>query len=278
MVQEKKKRILEASIELFAKQGYHATSVQEIVNEADMAKGSFYNYFDSKDELITTLYHYYFGQIQHQMDEAKQDAVNPRDSLERQLEIFFNFLLSNKSLIIMLLQDQVPIHEDFEEFVRKSRQQNFNWVSSNILEIYGEEIEPYLIDATILFMGILQSYSSWLVIDQDSMQPNRLPKFLINRLDDLCTQLMARKEEPLVNRLPDYLMETELIIQEIDQKLMIVQLDEAAQQRANEAMAVLKKQIRKDNKEAIVIESMLQILVQIDEIKDEVEKLQSLIK
>jgi len=48
-------RILEASIELFESQGYEATTVQQIATRADVAKGTFFNYFSSKEDLILEL-------------------------------------------------------------------------------------------------------------------------------------------------------------------------------------------------------------------------------
>lgn len=48
---EKQILIMEEVVKLFAEKGLHATSVQEIVKKCEMAKGSFYNYFKSKEEL-----------------------------------------------------------------------------------------------------------------------------------------------------------------------------------------------------------------------------------
>ena len=66
----RQKQIIEASIELFAKKGYHATSVQEIVDEANIAKGSFYNYFESKEDLILSMYDYYHALLTENMNKA----------------------------------------------------------------------------------------------------------------------------------------------------------------------------------------------------------------
>lgn len=49
-------RILEASIELFENQGYEATTVQQIATRAEVAKGTFFNYFSSKEDLILELH------------------------------------------------------------------------------------------------------------------------------------------------------------------------------------------------------------------------------
>jgi AcrR family transcriptional regulator len=45
-------RIREAALDLFYKQGYHATGITQIIKHADVAKASFYDHFPSKDDLL----------------------------------------------------------------------------------------------------------------------------------------------------------------------------------------------------------------------------------
>ena len=51
---EKRSRILAEGIELMLRKGYHGTGIQEIVAAAGVPKGSFYNYFKSKEDFILT--------------------------------------------------------------------------------------------------------------------------------------------------------------------------------------------------------------------------------
>lgn len=52
-VREKSRtRIMNAAIELFAKKGYHATSISNIAAKAGIAKGLMYHYFKSKSDLL----------------------------------------------------------------------------------------------------------------------------------------------------------------------------------------------------------------------------------
>ncbi|MGE0268890.1 MAG: TetR/AcrR family transcriptional regulator [Candidatus Omnitrophota bacterium] len=46
-----KDRILEAATDLFYRQGYNATGIQQIIDEAGVSKGTFYTHFATKDEL-----------------------------------------------------------------------------------------------------------------------------------------------------------------------------------------------------------------------------------
>ena len=45
-------RLYTASIELFTEQGYEETSIEDITERADVARGTFFNYFDRKEEVI----------------------------------------------------------------------------------------------------------------------------------------------------------------------------------------------------------------------------------
>lgn len=49
--EDKKERVMDAAIDEFAKHTYHKASITRIVNKADIAKGSFYQYFEDKKDL-----------------------------------------------------------------------------------------------------------------------------------------------------------------------------------------------------------------------------------
>ncbi|HEY2673846.1 MAG TPA: TetR/AcrR family transcriptional regulator [Rugosimonospora sp.] len=51
------RRVLDAAVDLFAEQGFDATSVQEVVERAQVTKGAMYHYFRSKDDLLYAIYH-----------------------------------------------------------------------------------------------------------------------------------------------------------------------------------------------------------------------------
>jgi len=54
--QDKRRLILDAAVRVFARQGFHACRVSDIADEAGVAYGLVYHYFDSKDEVLDTLF------------------------------------------------------------------------------------------------------------------------------------------------------------------------------------------------------------------------------
>jgi AcrR family transcriptional regulator len=54
--EDKRQLILAAAVRVFARKGYHTCRVGDIAEEAGVAHGLLYHYFDSKDELLETIF------------------------------------------------------------------------------------------------------------------------------------------------------------------------------------------------------------------------------
>jgi AcrR family transcriptional regulator len=53
---DKRRLILDAAVRVFARQGFHGCRVSDIADEARVAYGLVYHYFDSKEEILDTLF------------------------------------------------------------------------------------------------------------------------------------------------------------------------------------------------------------------------------
>lgn len=61
-----RKAIMHATIELIAEKGYENVVVEDITKRAGIAKGTFYNYYRQKDDVITEFSNSYFSKIEDQ--------------------------------------------------------------------------------------------------------------------------------------------------------------------------------------------------------------------
>ncbi|MFZ0341714.1 MAG: TetR/AcrR family transcriptional regulator [Gaiellaceae bacterium] len=55
-VEDKRRQLLDAAVRVFARKGFHASRVGDIAEEAGVAHGLLYHYFDSKDELLEAIF------------------------------------------------------------------------------------------------------------------------------------------------------------------------------------------------------------------------------
>jgi TetR/AcrR family transcriptional regulator, cholesterol catabolism regulator len=126
---EVRDRIRAAALSLFRERGYEATTVEEIAERADVAKGTFFNYFPRKDSLLVAL-----GE---EMMEQLQDELGPQaewtGSAQEQVLRFFLALGSfverdpevSKVMMIenlrtfWLRQEKDPVEVAFEAISRK---------------------------------------------------------------------------------------------------------------------------------------------------------------
>jgi TetR/AcrR family fatty acid metabolism transcriptional regulator len=80
---DKRRQILDAAIRVFARQGFHATRVADIADEAGVAYGLVYHYFKSKEEVLNELFSERWSLLLAAIDEADRSAdLAPRAKLE----------------------------------------------------------------------------------------------------------------------------------------------------------------------------------------------------
>lgn len=56
LITKRREQILETALDLFRKQGYHKTTMREICDCSQVNRGSFYDYFESKEDILVYLY------------------------------------------------------------------------------------------------------------------------------------------------------------------------------------------------------------------------------
>jgi TetR/AcrR family transcriptional regulator, cholesterol catabolism regulator len=80
---ERRRQIMEHAATRFADNGYHPTSVADIVTGLGVGKGVFYWYFDSKEELFREL----LREAQHDLRRRQQQAIGAEPDPIRRLEL-----------------------------------------------------------------------------------------------------------------------------------------------------------------------------------------------
>lgn len=79
--QDKRRLILDAAVRVFARQGFHACRVSDIADEAGVAYGLVYHYFESKDEVLDTLFLERWNVMLELIREVDAEALPVRDKL-----------------------------------------------------------------------------------------------------------------------------------------------------------------------------------------------------
>jgi AcrR family transcriptional regulator len=120
---ELRERLFRAALQLFAQKGYSETTVEDITNAADVGKGTFFNYFPSKEHILAAFGRMQMDKVQAAVDEAPTTKLPIREIL-RQLAIeAVSEPAQNPAMVRALLQanlSSAPVRETMREIHTKA--------------------------------------------------------------------------------------------------------------------------------------------------------------
>nr|WP_309101359.1 helix-turn-helix domain-containing protein [Fredinandcohnia onubensis] len=180
----KKQLIMEKALELFAKQGFEATSVQQITEQCGISKGAFYLSFKSKDELIIALIDQFMEQIFSDIDHLVR---NKKDTENLLFEYYYVSLQSFKE------------HSHFANILMKEYTQSLNEklilkmhyydklgntvILLMIDRIYGEKAEHIKYDLLYCIKGFMRMYSELFLYQLVPLDIDLLCQSLVEKTD-----------------------------------------------------------------------------------------------
>jgi AcrR family transcriptional regulator len=152
---DRKQHVIGMAHQLFIEKGFQATSIQDILEYSGISKGTFYNYFSSKNELLIAI----FKTIFKKMDKERDELLIGKDKSD--IEIFVKQMelqmKSNKKNKLFTLFEEVMFSndEDLKQFIKRGHLMMLRWLYNRFIDIFGECKKPFLLDCAIMFMGIL---------------------------------------------------------------------------------------------------------------------------
>src|SRR4030081_839015 len=78
---EIRERLFRAALELFARKGFVETTVTDITEAADVGKGTFFNYFPSKDHILIAFGEMQLGKLEAAIENARRTNMAIGDLL-----------------------------------------------------------------------------------------------------------------------------------------------------------------------------------------------------
>ena len=101
--EEKRRLLLDAAVRGFARQGYHASRVGDIAEEAGVAYGLLYHYFDSKEDVLLTVFRDTWRALIETIESVKQAGDAPREQLRKVAEILLRSWRRDPELVRVLV-------------------------------------------------------------------------------------------------------------------------------------------------------------------------------
>jgi AcrR family transcriptional regulator len=101
---ELRERLFRAALVLFGKKGYAETTVEDITEAADVGKGTFFNYFPTKEHILMAFGEMQLGKLEAIVRDAKQSDLPMRDVLRMLVLRMTEEPIRNPAIVRALLQ------------------------------------------------------------------------------------------------------------------------------------------------------------------------------
>jgi AcrR family transcriptional regulator len=136
--EERRSRLTQAALAMFAARGYHETSVDDIVARARMSKSAFYEQFDSKERCFREVLAQEGGELIHAVIAAAAGGQDHRDRMRRGIHAFVVTCYKRSTVARLMLVESVGLSPSVEE-VRHQLQERF-------AHMVAEEVRQALLD------------------------------------------------------------------------------------------------------------------------------------
>lgn len=133
--EEKRKRIAQSSIELLLEKGIRNLTVSEVAQKANIGKGTIYQYFQSKEDIVFEIINAYTSEVILELNDSLQKAATCREKVL----IFFDFFMNDSQKN----KDALKVYQEYLGINLSSKNEAmscYNTQCSQQFEIIFEQI------------------------------------------------------------------------------------------------------------------------------------------
>ncbi|MGN7412871.1 TetR/AcrR family transcriptional regulator [Paenibacillus sp. SAF-068] len=152
----RKQSLLDTALALFLEHSYANTTIQMILDQSGVSKGTFYKFFSSKEDCLYSI-----------MDQRMQEDVFIRKQLEQNYYASDYELLVDQIAIPMSVPNKERVWELYwtgfysgEINSAKLATVHLKWLSTRLIQVYGNDISSYANEGAILCYGILHQIAN----------------------------------------------------------------------------------------------------------------------
>ncbi|MDN4494078.1 TetR/AcrR family transcriptional regulator [Ureibacillus aquaedulcis] len=247
---------MEKSLELFAENGFEATSVQQITELCGISKGAFYLHFKSKDELINSLIDQFMTSILNDLEHAVS-GEKPRE------ELLYNFIyislggLHQQSNVakFFMMEQVLTYNKDF--FERMQNYMNmFNKIILSIVKRQFDQTNPNMyLDIVFTINGLIKSYSELFLIDNYKVDLNLLCRSIVEKVtliaEGATIQFVTPEYLTYINQTPNYSKE------QLIELITTIQQEIGYDELIGESLQLLKDHLQGPKLSRALIEGLL---------------------
>jgi AcrR family transcriptional regulator len=187
--EEKKRQILLAAMQVFSKKGLKNSRMVDIALAADIGKGTIYEYFRNREEILSEGFHLIMGDMESKIAESMSGLTHPEDKIKTMIEVTFDTLMTMSPDLMQIFLDfwsEGIRHRketgekifDLESMYFEYRRMLSGILNDGIRDGYFRPMDTMSVASTI--MAIIDGLLLQIILDFRALDQNKIVDEVIN--------------------------------------------------------------------------------------------------
>jgi TetR/AcrR family transcriptional repressor of nem operon len=188
-----KEDIVQIGLDLVLSRGFNATGIEAILKRANIPKGSFYNFFSSKEEFgLAIIDKFVAGRVEVLNPIFSDESLPPLERVKKSFETLIAIFEGNDCykgcLLGNLGQEMSDQFENVRQRLEESLQMWIKWLTTLLLQAQKEKTIPVNFDVEMLAENLISSFQGALLRSKVKKSPEPLRNFIHLYFDIFLTQ------------------------------------------------------------------------------------------
>jgi AcrR family transcriptional regulator len=275
-----KVRIIKAALKLFSQKGYHASSVQEIANCAEISKSTLYANFTSKNNILRSIYQFYLDSLYEHLnvDLLETESYEERiDNFKKILTNYLNVAFEHEDFLIMQMNEQKVNDPAIAEYINVKRNQLYRKWLDIMRYVGGEDLDYCSLDMVVILNSLIEEYSMVAIFDRNTLKVNDLVDYICQVISCTFNGFANNKIEPILveDHMPEDLAEENLTVKDqlkrkVDDLEVIIKnirLSKDKYIEVHSSLKLIRKEITSQKGDLIIIKGLLRNIGQIKDLR-----------
>jgi AcrR family transcriptional regulator len=189
---DKRRVILDAAVRVFARQGFHTCRVSDIADEAGVAYGLVYHYFQSKDQILDTLFLERWDVMLQAIADADASSRSPHDKLATIAGFIVDSYRHDPELMKVIIVEVTRAANTFGRTHLAQIREAYGLIAGIVRRaqadgVFREEITPEF--AALAFYGSIEQVLSGWIFDDVPVSDDELEQAKVLIVETICRGL-----------------------------------------------------------------------------------------
>jgi AcrR family transcriptional regulator len=158
--------LLEQSAVLFARKGYHNTSIRDIAAEMNTSLAGLYYYFDTKEELLYLISKNSFDSVLQSLQEKLNGVQSPAEQLQALVQNHLHYFVTHLDSMKVLAHESDSLTGDYYEKIHEKKKFYVDLVEKILLDIQRESAKNSRVNqeiriAALSLFGMMNWVYTW---------------------------------------------------------------------------------------------------------------------